>query len=539
SLMPVCLPAVHRSPWFLHLSMAIRSAASGLVLVAAGLPLAVTSTPLQAQDYYADVRPILVENCVGCHSEDGIAWSMEDPEEAYRRRARIARAVTRRIMPPWLAEPGHQAYVGDLSLDDASVRVLERWAEAGYPRGTPRPDPTPRARHAADGGAGGAAAHARFVPDLSLDVLPAAGYLPDQDASDDYRCFLVEWEEAGSTFVTGFRADPGNRNVAHHVVVYAVEPAMAARFRELEAEEEGDGYQCFGGALPDRLGQPEVRTAYEARYPDGIRELALGNFWLAHWAPGMDGHVFPAGTGIRVGPGSLLVVQMHYYSSNAPGERDRDTRVDFMTAEAVERPAFHLAQTRNDWLAAARNGTMVIPAGERRTFEVRDNLGGLLGYFARLTGVERERIRGLEIHSANLHMHSFGHSGRVTLRHDTGRMETLLSVPRWDLAWQRDFTFTEPKVFPAEALERVLLGVECTFENPTDEPVYGGYGSLEEMCFNFSYIAVVEGEPPAKAGSGAGFSSGAGPGSGTGPGAGAGPGPGPRPVGNTSPDLRR
>jgi hypothetical protein len=36
--------------------------------------------------------------------------------------------------------------------------------------------------------------------------------------------------------------------------------------------------------------------------------------------------------------------------------------------------------------------------------------------------------------------------------------------------------------------------VECTYENPTDEPIYGGYGSYDEMCFNFSYIAVRSGE---------------------------------------------
>ena len=69
-----------------------------------------------------------------------------------------------------------------------------------------------------------------------------------------------------------------------------------------------------------------------------------------------------------------------------------------------------------------------------------------------VTQVPQDRIQGLEIHSANLHMHSFGHSGEITLTHDTGRVETLLSVPRWDLAWQRDFTFTAPKTIGRDAL---------------------------------------------------------------------------------------
>jgi hypothetical protein len=163
-----------------------------------------------------------------------------------------------------------------------------------------------------------------------------------------------------------------------------------------------------------------------------------------------------------------------------------------MVADEVERPAFHLSQTRGDWLGAERNQTMVIPPESRRTFEMEDELGRLLGYIAHITQVPEERIQALEVHSANLHMHSFGHSGEITLTHDTGQVETLLSVPRWDLAWQRDFTFREPKVLARDALDDTRLGVRCTYDNPTDETVYGGYGSMEEMCFNFSYIAVRE-----------------------------------------------
>ena len=440
-------------------------------------------TAVAAQDYYADVRPVLVERCVGCHAEDGVAWSMEDPEEALRRSRAVAGVIVDRLMPPWLAEPGHQEYVGDLSLDAEVVEMVRRWREAGFPEGEPRPDPERTA-----------SAHHAFRPDASVELMGDASYLPNQEMSDDYRCFLGEWEGDEPVYMTGFRAVPGNLNVAHHVVVYAVRPELVERFRELDAAEEGLGYQCFGGALPDRLGNREEREAYEARYPDGVRELSRGNFWLAHWAPGMDGHVFPEGTGILLEPGTGLVVQMHYYAKEAPGERDAGTRLDFQVEREVDKPAFHLAQTRGDWLVAQRTGTMVIPPGEQATYEMSDRLGDLLGYVSAVTKVDAERIDALEVHSANLHMHAFGHSGEISLVHRSGRQEVLLSVPRWNLAWQRDFTFAEPKVFTREELERTSLRVECTYENPTEEPIYGGYGSYDEMCFNFSYIAVRSGE---------------------------------------------
>jgi hypothetical protein len=424
---------------------------------------------------------------MGCHSEAGVSWSMEDPERTYQRRRRIASAITNRRMPPWLAEGGHQEYVGDRSLDDASVELIRRWAENGFPKGEARPDPAPVASNAM-------AHHMAFAPDLSLEVIPGTSYLPNQERSDDYRCFLVEWPGEEMGYVTGFRALPGNRRVGHHAVVMAVEPGMWDRFMELEDVDEGPGYQCFGGAVPDNLVQPERRAEYEARYPDGIRELDQSNFWLAHWAPGMDGHVFPEGTGIPMKPGSGLVVQMHYYASAAPGEADAGTRVEFMVEDDVERPAFHLSQTRGDWLRGERNQTMVIPAGEQKRYEVRNRMSDLMGLVSYVTGVPADEVQGLELHSANIHMHAFGHSGEVMLTHGTGWAETLLRIPRWDLNWQRDFAFLEPKYIPRDELERTFLTIRCNFENTTEGPVYGGYGSMDEMCFNFSYIAVQKGQ---------------------------------------------
>ena len=111
-----------------------------------------------------------------------------------------------------------------------------------------------------------------------------------------------------------------------------------------------------------------------------------------------------------------------------------------------------------------------------------------------VTGVDEAEIQGLEIHSANLHMHAIGHSGEISLTDRNGKKEVLLSVPRWNLHWQRDFTFVEPKVFEKDDFDRTRITVECTFENPKDHAVYGGYGSDEEMCFNFSYIAVQGGD---------------------------------------------
>jgi hypothetical protein len=85
-------------------------------------------------------------------------------------------------------------------------------------------------------------------------------------------------------------------------------------------------------------------------------------------------------------------------------------------------------------------------------------------------------------------MHSFGASANAYLTGADGARHVLLEIPHWDLAWQRDYTFAEPKVFAASDFAGTKLGVQCTFHNPTDHEVFGGYGSDDEMCFDFSLV---------------------------------------------------
>lgn len=434
-----------------------------------------------AQEYHADIRPLLEAKCVGCHSEASVSFSMEDPELAYSMRAAIALTVAERRMPPWLAEPGHQTYLHDPSLTDEEREKIAAWAERGYPKGAPV-ESAPVA----------AIEHEHFAPDLTLQVTAGQAYLPNQSRADDYRCFVIDWPLEQPAYITGFRALPGNLKIAHHLVLFAVEPQVADRFKALDAAEEGAGYQCFGGAVPDRLGDRAARAAYERDHPNGVRELNDGNFWLAHWAPGMDGYQFPEGTGILMRPGMIVVAQMHYYASYAPGEKDADSRMQFQLRDSVEKPALHLPLSEDRWLYGADNGSMIVPPRGQARYEVSSTFDGVAEYVARYTGVAAENVRALEVHSANLHMHRFGAAGVVSLVDPNGRKETLLAIPRWNLNWQRDFTFVEPKVVRRERFGGTRLTAECAYANPTDAPVYGGFGSDDEMCFNFSYVAVVQ-----------------------------------------------
>jgi len=430
-------------------------------------------------DFHSDIMPLLAERCMTCHSETGVSFSFEDADRTYDLRMAIASAIAANRMPPWLAEPGHQDYVGDFSLDDDEKAMVAEWAEAGYPLGVP-------VRTAATTRAAG-----DFDTDLSLDVLPDGSYLPNQERKDDYRCFLIDWPYSTEKFVTGFRAEPGNFRVSHHLVNFAVGPEGAELLKTLSAEEDGPGHQCFGGPLPDRMGNEEERARLEERYPGGWDTLAANYFWLSQWAPGTVGFEFPEASGVLIRPGSVIVVQMHYYSAFAPGERDVGTKMHFRVADDVEKPSVVMPMTDNRWLYGSRNKTLQIAPGAETTYETSRSFEQIAGYTARALKIDPERVGAVELQSANVHMHAFGVAGSTSLLHSDGRKETLLNIPRWDLDWQRDFRFTQGKLIPRTEFEKTSLIVECTFSNYTDQTVYGGYGSDDEMCFNFSYVSLV------------------------------------------------
>jgi hypothetical protein len=326
---------------------------------------------------------------------------------------------------------------------------------------------------------------------LSVELNSGRSYLPNQERKDDYRCFIIEWPYETKKYVTGFKADPGNLRIAHHLVNFAVGPESADMVRELSADEEGEGHQCFGGPLPDRMANDENRAKFDERHPGAWDQLQKDYFWLSHWAPGTNGVDFPENTGILMEPGSLVIVQMHYFSAFAPGETDQNTTMHFKVVDEVEKPSVNYPLTKDAWLGAKKNDSMRIPQGGEATYEVSENFADITDYAADALQIDRSEIEAVELQSANVHMHSFGASGHTSLIDGDGKKQVLLNIPRWDLNWQRDFMFAEPIRIDQDKLDSTRLVVECTFANYTDEMVYGGLGSDDEMCFNFSYVSLV------------------------------------------------
>jgi mono/diheme cytochrome c family protein len=88
-----------------------------------------------------DIAPILQRSCQSCHRPDSLAPMSLINYEEVRPFARSIKQRTglrnkRGVMPPWFIEKdtGIQQFKDDISLSDAEVATIAKWADAGAPR---------------------------------------------------------------------------------------------------------------------------------------------------------------------------------------------------------------------------------------------------------------------------------------------------------------------------------------------------------------------------------------------------------------------
>ena len=130
-----------------RLNIEIAAALGAAVLISASLTLAQT----EQVTFTKDIAPILQRSCQNCHRPDSVApmslLTYEDARPyAKAMKQRTALRHNRGAMPPWFIEKeiGIQRFKDDISLSDAEIDKIAKWADAAAPRGDPADLPPAR-----------------------------------------------------------------------------------------------------------------------------------------------------------------------------------------------------------------------------------------------------------------------------------------------------------------------------------------------------------------------------------------------------------
>jgi len=114
--------------------------------VSAQAQFASTAADDEAVTFYADVLPVIQQNCQSCHQEGAIGpMPLMTYQDARRWSRRIRDMVVNREMPPYQYDVdfGVQALKYDPRLSEEDIHTISAWVEQGMPEGNTADAPPP------------------------------------------------------------------------------------------------------------------------------------------------------------------------------------------------------------------------------------------------------------------------------------------------------------------------------------------------------------------------------------------------------------
>lgn len=333
--------------------------------------------------------------------------------------------------------------------------------------------------------------------------LPAA-YTPSppSGATDDYRCFILDPDLAGTPYLTGSQVLPQNTDLVHHAILFQVQPENAADARRHDQETPGQGWTCFGNAGLD--GGPE-------RDDDAA--------WIASWAPGTTETLLAPNLGYAMPTNGLLVLQIHYNllaTDGRAGGSDRSsirlryndggTAMTPLSTELLFAPVELPCGPAESGPLCDRAAAV---ADVKQRFgasagDVIDQLGQLCngGRTPRPGLVQQcdNPVRApLRIHALGPHMHLLGKSIKIELNPGTAGARTLLDIPNYD--------FDDQAIHPLPTAVTVkpgdVLRMTCAYDTERRKLlpqlsrtpprfVVWAEGTTDEMCLGIMVAAPLE-----------------------------------------------
>jgi Flp pilus assembly protein TadD len=410
---------------------------AAVVTFAAGAVLAVKrfagTEDQQAQDdpsrlvtFHKDVAPIIFNHCSTCHHPGEAApFDLLTYPDVKKRARQIADVTARRLMPPWLPEPGYADYVGQRSLMEEQIRTIQRWVEQGANEGDAKDaPPAPEWTHGWQLG----------TPDLVVQ-LPQPYTLP-AEGKDVYRNFVIPIPVSERRFVKAVELLPGNAKAVHHAFIL-IDPTRDSRRRDEQDAEPG-----FAG----------LHTPPTAQRPAGH---------FLSWQPGKLPTADDEDLAWALEKDTDLILQMHLRPTGKPERVQPSVGFHFTSRRPTKAPyKFGL------WTHA-----IDIPPGATN-HSVQESY---------VTPVDMDVLRVLP------HAHYLARQLHAVATLPDGTQQWLVRIPDWDFNWQGDYAFVQPVFLPRGTTISMTYTFDNSTNNarnPNQPPQRVKYGvnSSDEMA---------------------------------------------------------
>ncbi|HEV2970568.1 MAG TPA: redoxin domain-containing protein [Pirellulales bacterium] len=276
----------------------------------------------------------------------------------------------------------------------------------------------------------------------------------DRRLSQDQIDTLVSWIDAGTPLGDKSRMPPprtfaegwtiGEPDVVFELpeeVTVASTGTVPYQFFETPTNFKEDVWIQAAEARPgNRKAVHHIIAFY--RDPKLPEKQRVQDQWIAGTAPGDMALVLPPGVGRRIPAGATIVWQMHYTPT---GKEEKDRSQLGLIFYKGKDPPEHNVESHG-----IGNHRFLIRAGEPN-YKVESDF---------------TLPRDATVLSFMPHMHLRGKDFLYRATYPDGRSETLLSVPRYDFAWQSTYRCAEPLQLP----KGTRLHCTAHYDNSADNP---------------------------------------------------------------------
>ncbi len=374
--------------------------------------------------YSNQIARIFQNRCVECHREGQIApFALTDYDEVVGWAEMIAEVVEDQRMPPWHADPKYGHFANDRHLSAKEKETILKWVEAGAPQGDLKQLPKPRT----------------FVEGWTLPSKPEfvlnitdEPYAVPAEGEVKYKYFVVDPKFTEDKWIKAAELRPGNLQVVHHILCFALPPR--ANLRDLPQEGGARGF-------------------------------------LVGYVPGKDATEYAQGMAKRVPAGSKLIFQMHYTPIGSPQEDQSQLGLIFADPQEIEYEVKTTSAVKRR-LSIPPHASNHKEEADADQFNDDDTL--LLTFMP--------------------HMHLRGKSFRYVAVGPDGREEILIDIPKYDFNWQTAYELAEPRKMPKGSHIHAIAHYDNSkgnlFNPDPTKTVRWGDQTWDEMMIGYFDIAV-------------------------------------------------
>lgn len=403
------------APWFF-----VWALTSGMVAAAARAQERAT----EPVTFNKDIAPVLFKHCAECHRPGETApFSLLTYSDAKKRARQIAEITAKRIMPPWLPEPGYGHFKEERRLSDAVIKRINEWVEQGGVEGNAANRP-PIPEFKSEWRLG--------EPDLVVRVPP---YTLSAEGGDLYRNFVAPIPVDRMRFVKGVEFRPGNNRAVHHAFINIDETRESRRLASKQNPQGFDGMEVPQSAV----------------MPGGQ---------LLGWQPGKIPSTTPNGLAWVLKTNTDLVLQVHMNRTGKPETVQPEVGFYFTDVPPTN-SAFRIKLTALE---------LDIPAGATN-YTVEQS-------YTLPVDVSLTRV--------GAHAHYIGKNLQGFAMLPNGEKKWLLWIRDWDFKWQGDYSYVEPVHLPKGSKLVMRFSYDNStnnVRNPNNPPrlVRWGLESKDEM----------------------------------------------------------